>query len=94
MRIEALSTAHIGQKNDHDIFSLTLLERELLKSRENVGAYRNCGSYHSIAAGVGLDPVTVSIIWNRWVQDGNTERHVGSQRFPSLAAEKTGMLPT
>ncbi|GFU18413.1 HTH_Tnp_Tc3_2 domain-containing protein [Trichonephila clavipes] len=36
-------------------------------------AYRNCGlSYHSIAARVGRDSMTVSRIWNRWVQDGNT----------------------
>ncbi|GFV39532.1 uncharacterized protein TNCV_1367731 [Trichonephila clavipes] len=34
-----------------------------------------CGlSYYSIAAHVGRDPMNVSRIWNRWVQDGNTER--------------------
>ncbi|GFW92533.1 HTH_Tnp_Tc3_2 domain-containing protein [Trichonephila clavipes] len=26
--------------------------------------------------------MAVSRIWNRWVQDGNTERHAGSQRPP------------
>ncbi|GFV51124.1 hypothetical protein TNCV_4744011 [Trichonephila clavipes] len=42
-------------------------------------AYRNCGlPYHSIAAPVGRDPVTVSRIWNRWVQHGNTECRAGS----------------
>ncbi|GFW11131.1 transposon Tf2-9 polyprotein [Trichonephila clavipes] len=40
-------------------------------------------SYRSIAAGVGRDPMTFSRIWNRWVQDGNTDRHAGSQRPPN-----------
>ncbi|GFX27043.1 uncharacterized protein TNCV_439491 [Trichonephila clavipes] len=31
-----------------------------------------------IAARVGRDPMTVSRIWNRWVQDGNTECRAGS----------------
>ncbi|GFY05977.1 HTH_Tnp_Tc3_2 domain-containing protein [Trichonephila clavipes] len=49
-----------------------------------VVAYRDCGlSYHSIAARIGRDLMTVSRIWNRWVQDGNTERRAGSQR-PSI----------
>ncbi|GFX74762.1 uncharacterized protein TNCV_3121911 [Trichonephila clavipes] len=40
-----------------------------------------CGlSYRSIVVRVGRDPITVSRIWNRWVQDGNTERCAGSQR--------------
>ncbi|GFU60367.1 HTH_Tnp_Tc3_2 domain-containing protein [Trichonephila clavipes] len=44
-------------------------------------AYRNCGlSYRSIAARVGRDPMTISRIWTRWVQDGNTELRAGSQR--------------
>ena len=44
-------------------------------------AYRDCGlSYRDIAARVGRDPMTVSRIWNRWVQEGNTERRAGSQR--------------
>ncbi|GFV89389.1 hypothetical protein TNCV_4152081 [Trichonephila clavipes] len=46
-----------------------------------------------IAARSGRDPMIVSRIWNRWVQDGNTERRAGSQRPLSLAAKKTGMLP-
>ncbi|GFT93307.1 HTH_Tnp_Tc3_2 domain-containing protein [Trichonephila clavipes] len=46
-------------------------------------AYRDCDlSYHSIAAHVGQGPMTVSKIWNRWFQDGNTERRLGSQRSP------------
>ncbi|GFT00624.1 HTH_Tnp_Tc3_2 domain-containing protein [Trichonephila clavipes] len=49
-------------------------------------AYQNCGlSYHSIAARVGRDQMTVSRVWNRWVLDLNGPL--------SLAAEKTGMLP-
>ncbi|GFX39624.1 hypothetical protein TNCV_2103681 [Trichonephila clavipes] len=35
-----------------------------------------------IAAYVGRDPMTVSRIWNRWVQDGNTKLHAGSERSP------------
>ncbi|GFX20070.1 HTH_Tnp_Tc3_2 domain-containing protein [Trichonephila clavipes] len=46
-------------------------------------AYRNCGlSYHSIAARVSRDPISVSRIWNRWVQDSNMERRAVSQRPP------------
>ncbi|GFV26431.1 HTH_Tnp_Tc3_2 domain-containing protein [Trichonephila clavipes] len=45
--------------------------------------YRNCGlSYHSIAARVGRGPMTVSRIWNRWVQDSNLECRAGSQQTP------------
>ncbi|GFT09196.1 HTH_Tnp_Tc3_2 domain-containing protein [Trichonephila clavipes] len=52
-------------------------------------ACRNWGSlYHSIAARVSREPMTVSRTWN---QDGNTERRSGSQRPLSLAAQKTGM---
>ncbi|GFU50164.1 hypothetical protein TNCV_300121 [Trichonephila clavipes] len=44
-------------------------------------AYRDWGLlYHSIAAPVGQDPMTVKKTWNQWVQDGNTEQHVGSQQ--------------
>ncbi|GFV93900.1 HTH_Tnp_Tc3_2 domain-containing protein [Trichonephila clavipes] len=57
-------------------------------------AYRVCGlSHRSIDARVGQDPMTVSKIWNRWVQDGITKRRVRSQRPLSLAAEKADMLP-
>ncbi|GFV28665.1 uncharacterized protein TNCV_3986151 [Trichonephila clavipes] len=43
---------------------------------------RDCGLWYcNIAARVSQDPMAVSRIWNRWVQDGNTERHAGSQRF-------------
>ncbi|GFW04625.1 HTH_Tnp_Tc3_2 domain-containing protein [Trichonephila clavipes] len=59
-------------------------------------AYQNCGlSYRCIADRVGRDPITVSKIYNRWVQDGNTELRTESQQPPlSLAAEKKGMLST
>ncbi|GFT04208.1 hypothetical protein TNCV_1928161 [Trichonephila clavipes] len=41
----------------------------------------NCGlSYRSIADSVCQDPLTDRRIWNRWVQDGNTERCAGSHR--------------
>ncbi|GFY13931.1 HTH_Tnp_Tc3_2 domain-containing protein [Trichonephila clavipes] len=60
-----------------------------------IAAYWDGGlSYRSIAARVGRDPKTVSRIWNRWVQNGNTERRAGSRRPLSLAAEKTGKLST
>ncbi|GFV55976.1 HTH_Tnp_Tc3_2 domain-containing protein [Trichonephila clavipes] len=48
-------------------------------------AYRNClcvrfiGS-HSIAARFGRISMTVSRVWNQWVQDGKTECRAGSQR--------------
>ncbi|GFV01133.1 HTH_Tnp_Tc3_2 domain-containing protein [Trichonephila clavipes] len=43
----------------------------------------DCGlSYRSIAASVGRDPMTVSRIWIRWVQNGNTEHRAESQRPP------------
>ncbi|GFX18412.1 uncharacterized protein TNCV_4307131 [Trichonephila clavipes] len=32
--------------------------------------------------------MTVSRIWNRWFQDGNTERPSGSQRFPITSRRK------
>ncbi|GFV41738.1 HTH_Tnp_Tc3_2 domain-containing protein [Trichonephila clavipes] len=54
-------------------------------------AYRECGlSQRSIAASVGRDPMVVSRTWNRWVQNGNTERRTGSQRpfIPSSREER------
>ncbi|GFT03792.1 HTH_Tnp_Tc3_2 domain-containing protein [Trichonephila clavipes] len=32
--------------------------------------------------------MTVSRIWNRWVQDGNTERRAGSQRPPITSSRE------
>ncbi|GFS68762.1 HTH_Tnp_Tc3_2 domain-containing protein [Trichonephila clavipes] len=50
-------------------------------------AYRDCYlSYRTIAARFGRDPMTVSRIWNRWIQDGNTERRAGSQRPPTSSS--------
>ncbi|GFW91839.1 HTH_Tnp_Tc3_2 domain-containing protein [Trichonephila clavipes] len=40
-----------------------------------------------MASCVGRDPLTVNRIWNRWVQDGNTERRAGSQR-PSITSSQ------
>ncbi|GFS89827.1 HTH_Tnp_Tc3_2 domain-containing protein [Trichonephila clavipes] len=55
-------------------------------------AYWNRGLlFHSIAACIGRDPMTVGRIWNRWVQDSNMERCAGPL---SIAAEKTRMLPS
>ncbi|GFT22463.1 HTH_Tnp_Tc3_2 domain-containing protein [Trichonephila clavipes] len=54
-----------------------------------IAAYRNCGlSYRSIAARVDRDPMTVSRIRNRWVQDDNTERRAGSQRPPTTSSQE------
>ncbi|GFT22136.1 hypothetical protein TNCV_3271821 [Trichonephila clavipes] len=36
MWIDDLSTAHLEQKNDLEIFAFPVLEKELLESRENV----------------------------------------------------------
>ncbi|GFV73903.1 HTH_Tnp_Tc3_2 domain-containing protein [Trichonephila clavipes] len=54
-----------------------------------IAEYRNCGlSYHSIAARIGQDPMTVRRVWNRSVQDGNTERRTGSQRPPITSSRE------
>ncbi|GFU50371.1 HTH_Tnp_Tc3_2 domain-containing protein [Trichonephila clavipes] len=52
-------------------------------------AYRNFGlSYHSIAARVGGDPMTVSRIWNRWFQDGKKKFRAGYQRLPFIISRE------
>ncbi|GFT50419.1 hypothetical protein TNCV_1004211 [Trichonephila clavipes] len=38
--------------------------------------------------------MTVSRIWNRWVQDGNTERRDGSQRTPITSSRENRHLST
>ncbi|GFT06379.1 hypothetical protein TNCV_1145641 [Trichonephila clavipes] len=40
------------------------------------------GSPKHIAAPVGRDPMTISRVWNRWVEDGNRECRARSQRPP------------
>ncbi|GFV76118.1 HTH_Tnp_Tc3_2 domain-containing protein [Trichonephila clavipes] len=51
--------------------------------KSRIVAYFECNlSYRSIAARVGRDSMTVSRIWNRWVQDGNTKSRAASQRPP------------
>ncbi|GFY32964.1 uncharacterized protein TNCV_2877131 [Trichonephila clavipes] len=50
-------------------------------------AYRHCGLLHlSVAARVSRDPMTVSIIWNQWVQDV-TSRTL-SQELGSLTRQQ------
>ncbi|GFT46783.1 HTH_Tnp_Tc3_2 domain-containing protein [Trichonephila clavipes] len=44
-------------------------------------------SHRSIAVRVGRDPMTVSIIWNGWVQDDKAERCAGFQR-PSITSSR------
>ncbi|GFX60487.1 uncharacterized protein TNCV_1182061 [Trichonephila clavipes] len=45
--------------------------------------YLDCGlSYCIITARDGRDPVTLSRMWNRYVQDDNAERRAGSQWLP------------
>ncbi|GFW52671.1 HTH_Tnp_Tc3_2 domain-containing protein [Trichonephila clavipes] len=57
--------------------------------KDRIVAYRDCGlSYRSIAALVDRKPKTVSRIWNRWVQDGNTERRAGSQQPPITSSRE------
>ncbi|GFU38429.1 HTH_Tnp_Tc3_2 domain-containing protein [Trichonephila clavipes] len=52
-------------------------------------AYGYCDlSYCSFAASVGQDSMTVCRILNRWVQDGNAERHAGSQRSPITSSRE------
>ncbi|GFV91355.1 hypothetical protein TNCV_898721 [Trichonephila clavipes] len=50
--------------------------------------------YHSIAAAISRDPLTVSRIRNRWVQDGNNGRLAGPQWPPITRSQKIGMLPS
>ncbi|GFT28590.1 HTH_Tnp_Tc3_2 domain-containing protein [Trichonephila clavipes] len=52
-------------------------------------AYRDCGlSHHSIADRVGRDPMTVSRIKNRWVQDRNTDYHAVFQWLPITSSRE------
>ncbi|MBJ5579765.1 hypothetical protein JGG64_23155 [Salmonella enterica subsp. enterica serovar Derby] len=42
-------------------------------------AYRDSGlSYREIGARVGRHPATVMRVWNRWVQEGRTDRRAQS----------------
>ncbi|GFV64602.1 HTH_Tnp_Tc3_2 domain-containing protein [Trichonephila clavipes] len=51
-------------------------------------AYSDCSlSYHGITAPFDRDPKTVSRIWNRWVQNGDTELDLNGSL--SLAADIT-----
>ncbi|GFW83998.1 HTH_Tnp_Tc3_2 domain-containing protein [Trichonephila clavipes] len=61
--------------------SHTQIAFECCYLRTGIAVYR-------IAAHVGRDPMTVSSIWNRWVQDGNTERCAGSQRPPITSSRE------
>ncbi|GFW40212.1 HTH_Tnp_Tc3_2 domain-containing protein [Trichonephila clavipes] len=50
-------------------------------------AYRNFGlSYHSIAARIGRDPMTVSRICNQWFQDASSQAL--SQELRSFASQQ------
>ncbi|GIY67361.1 hypothetical protein CDAR_255051 [Caerostris darwini] len=61
----------------------------LVKSCCDASSYRDCGlSYRSVAARVGRDPMTVTKIWNRWIQDHNTERRAGSQQPPITSSRE------
>ncbi|GFX40211.1 transposable element Tc3 transposase [Trichonephila clavipes] len=44
--------------------------------------------YVNIAVRIRRDPMTVSRIWNRWFQDGNTEYRAGSQRPPIASSRE------
>ncbi|GFV38439.1 HTH_Tnp_Tc3_2 domain-containing protein [Trichonephila clavipes] len=71
---------HVRRRNAYQDVS------DLDKGR--IVAYRNCDlSYHSTAARICRDTMTDSRIWNRWVQDGTTERAAGSQR-PSITSNR------
>ncbi|GFV20441.1 transposable element Tcb2 transposase [Trichonephila clavipes] len=61
-----------------DKLSQQLLDNVVQSMNTVIAVYR----YRSIAACVDRDSMTVSRIWNRWFQDGNTERRAGSQRPP------------
>ncbi|GFW59609.1 uncharacterized protein TNCV_2756181 [Trichonephila clavipes] len=55
-------------------------DRVQRRSNESQDEYRNCDlSYRNIAARFIRDPMTVSRLWNRWLQNGNMERRAGSQ---------------
>ena len=50
-------------------------------------AYWDSGlSYHSIAASIGRDSMTVCRMWNGWIQEGHTKRNA---RFQQSAITNT-----
>ncbi|GFV38388.1 hypothetical protein TNCV_4958311 [Trichonephila clavipes] len=75
----ATESGPVDDETDEDEDS----NNESCKGPSNAGrteAYRHCSlSYHSIAARVGRDPMTVNRISNQWVQDGTTDGRAGSQ---------------
>ncbi|GFW12709.1 HTH_Tnp_Tc3_2 domain-containing protein [Trichonephila clavipes] len=45
--------------------------------------YQDCGlSHRGIAGSVVRDPMTVCIIWNRWIKDGNTKHRAETLQPP------------
>ncbi|GFV13382.1 HTH_Tnp_Tc3_2 domain-containing protein [Trichonephila clavipes] len=92
MTAGALSSFFQGSNATHNLLQVPiaeLAERWTELPQVSAGVPRNCRlSYRSIAARVGRDPLTVSRIWNRWVQDGNTKLRAGSQRSPIASSQK------
>ncbi|GFU05615.1 hypothetical protein TNCV_3292081 [Trichonephila clavipes] len=72
---------------------LMTLPNDWSKFGKNYRRRPSGSSYRSIAAYDERDSMTVSRIWNGWVQDGNKERRAGSQRPTLLTAKIRGMLP-
>ncbi|UYV71179.1 K02A2.6-like [Cordylochernes scorpioides] len=79
-----ISSQYYWQNMTQDIAKQSpKFELDLFDTNNNniIVAYRDLGSYYRrITARFIRYPMTVSRIWNRWVQDDHTERHTGSQR--------------
>ncbi|GFX68371.1 uncharacterized protein TNCV_2817451 [Trichonephila clavipes] len=61
--------------------------------KDRIIAYRDCGlPYRKIAARVGQDPMTVSRIWNRWVQDVNMMNPGSVYSIKSVASVFCGIV--
>ncbi|GFW34820.1 hypothetical protein TNCV_698081 [Trichonephila clavipes] len=71
---EALSTAHIEQKNDLEIFALPLLKRELLESRENVGGGKYKQTLFTICSTRFLEVGTIDK-YSACVEVGTIDKH-------------------
>ena len=56
---------------------------------ERIVGYQKCGlSFYDITHRPGRHPSTIIQIWNQWIVEGHTERHVESQSSPMTNARE------